>query len=130
MINVAFIAVLWYPVLNQMPQYALIDDSGRVSSWEDLVDSLYYHINVEETIKIPNCPVKILSNLDESLFDLKMMKSLSTDDVELVYRKDTLHSPLPENTDGEVCLGQLNRLILDKPVMAEEEAVDLYSHMA
>ena len=84
-----------------------------------------YHINVEETIKIPNCPVKILSNLDESQIDLKLMKSLSTDDVELVYRKDSLLE-----TAGEVGLRQLHRLILDKPGMDEEKAVKLYGHMA
>ena len=65
-------------------------------------------------------PVKILSCLNESLFALKLMKSLSTDDVEMVYRKDSLCE-----TDGEVCLGQLNRLIMDKPVMNEDDAVDL-----
>ena len=103
-----------------MPQYAHTDDSGRVTSFENLVDSLKYRIDVEKTIKIPDCPVKILSNLDESPFDFKLMKSLSTDDVEMVYRKDSLCE-----TDGEVCLGQLNRLFMDKPVTEEVEAVDL-----
>ena len=119
------ITVLWNPHLNRMPQYWHTEDSGRVYASENLIDSLKYHIDVEKTIKIPDCPVKILSNLDESPIDLKLMKSLSTDDVELVYRKDSLLE-----TAGEVGLRQLHRLILDKPGMDEEKAVKLYGHMA
>jgi len=108
--------VLWYPFLNHMPEYAYFDDSGWVGSTERLVDSSKYHLDLEKTIKIPDCPVKILGT-PSSLIDLKLMKSLSTDDVEMVYRKASLGE-----TDGEVCLRQLNRLILDKPVVDEEEA--------
>ena len=98
-----------------MPQYAYFDDSGWVGSAECLVDSSKYHLDLEKNIKIPDCPVKILGT-PSSLIDLKLMKSLSTDDVEMIYRKASLGE-----TDGEVCLGQLNRLILDKPVMDEKE---------
>ena len=85
-------------------------------------DSLKYHIDFDKTIKIPDCPVKILTSLDDDLVDSeefkKLTNSLSTDDVEIVYRKSSDH--LMEGvTDSEVFLNQLHRLIMDNPIKDE-----------
>ena len=85
-------------------------------------DSLKYHIDFDKTIKIPDCPVKILTSLDDDLVDSeefkKLTNSLSKDDVEIVYRKSSNHL-LDGVTDIEVLLNQLHRLIMDNPVKGE-----------
>ena len=87
-------------------------------------DSLKYHIDFDKTITIPDCPVKILTSLDDGLVDSeefkKLTNSLSTDDVEIVYRKSSDH--LMEGvTDSEVFLNQLHRLIMDNPIKGSFE---------
>lgn len=86
-------------------------------------DSLKYHIDFEKEVKVPkDIPVKILTSLDDDLVsDLKKLtNSLSTDDVELVARKSANFKELTMQ-DEEICLSQLNRLIMDNPVTRGEE---------
>ena len=87
-------------------------------------ESLKYHIDFDKTIKIPDCPVKILTSLNDDLVNSeefkKLTNSLSTDDVEIVYRKSSSHL-MDGITDFEVLLNQLHRLIMDNPIKGEED---------
>ena len=99
--------------------------NGPVVLKKDFVDdSLKYHIDLEKTIKIPDCPVRILtgsgseSGVNRSEFR-KLMNSLSTDDVEMVYLKD--ESKLGRTDEAIHCFWQLERLIVDHLVKGGEE---------
>jgi len=98
---------------------------GQALLKKDLAEeSLKYHIDFDKTIKIPDCPVKILTSLNDDLVNSeefkKLTNSLSTDDVEIVYRKSSNHL-MDGITDFEVLLNQLHRLIMDNPIKGEEE---------
>ena len=141
------LSVLWSPALNHMMSYyteqsqALPEDAkarldngdfyfhthpkfGQALLKKDFAeDSLKYHIDFDKTIKIPDCPVKILTSFDDDLVDSeefkKLTNSLSTDDVEIVYRKSSNHL-LDGVTDIEVLLNQLHRLVMDNPIKKDE----------
>ena len=93
-------------------------------------ESVKYHIDFEKEVKVPkDIPVKILTSLDDDLLEglKKLTTSLSTDDVELVARKSANFKELTMQ-DEEICLSQLNRLIIDNPLHlisdVEEEKKD------
>ena len=130
------IAVLWYPAWNHIPScyYSQTELERYIIQYEgaewpvDFLfkkdfadDSLKYHIDLEKTIEISDCPVKIVADLPYSgLKFTKLMKSLSTDNVEMVYLKDKIG--FYNTTDDELlCLCQLDRLIKDNQVEGGEE---------
>ena len=114
------------PFLHTHPQF------GKALLRKDFAEeSQKYHIDFEKEAKVPkDIPVKILTSLDLDLLDdlKKLTNSLSTDDVELVVRKSANFKELSMQ-DEEICLSQLNRLIMDNPVTrGEEEEEDSMSN--
>merc|ERR1719308_47579 len=135
--------VLCSPALNyMMPYYTEIRNSLPVEFQAKLdAGEPYTHTHPRfgkallrkdfaEEVKVPkDIPVKILISLDDDLLEglKKLTSSLSTDDVELVARKSANFKELTMQ-DEEICLSQLNRLILDNPLHlisdVEEEKKD------
>jgi len=114
------------PFIHTHPQF------GKALLRKDFAeDSQKYHIDYEKEAKVPkDIPVKILTSLDVDLLEdlKKLTNSLSTDDVELVVRKSANFKELSMQ-DEEICLSQLNRLIMDNPVTrGEEEEEDSMSN--
>ena len=113
------------PCVHIHPQF------GKALLRKDFAEeSRKYHIDFEKEVKVPkDIPVKILTGLDNDLGDdhdmQKLTNSLSTDDVELVFRKSANFKEQELSMqDEEICLSQLNRLIIDNPVTWGEEEED------
>lgn len=81
-------------------------------------DSLKYEINLEKEVEI-SCPVRIIHGLGDKEIDpqlsLQLCKSLVSEDVDLIYRKNSQHQ-LDSPPDLELFLITLDRLLKDNPV--------------
>ena len=86
-------------------------------------ESVKYHIPFEEEVKI-DCPVRIITSLNDELNDTKSLEkltnSLSSEDVDLIYRKNSDHR-MQSPHDFELFLITLDRMIKDNPVKGGEE---------
>lgn len=81
-------------------------------------DSRRYEIDLEKELDI-TCPVRIIHGLEDTEIDpeqsLQLCKSLVSDDVDLIYRKNSEHQ-LESPPDLELFLITLDRMIKDNPV--------------
>jgi pimeloyl-ACP methyl ester carboxylesterase len=81
-------------------------------------DSRKYEIDLEKSLDI-RCPVRIIHGLRDREVDpeqsVKLCRSLVSDDVDLIYRKESDHQ-LEQAPDLELFLITLDRLMKDNPV--------------
>merc|ERR1712096_385301 len=82
------------------------------------VDSRKYEIDLEKKLDI-TCPVRIIHGLADTEVDplqsLQLCKSIVSDDIDLIYRKNSEHQ-LESPPDLELFLVTLDRMIKDNPV--------------